>query len=366
VQAGNVRGWFQVKKVCVFCGGEPSSKTKEHVVPQWLIELTGQPNRLFYLGLDLRKCHGLRTFSASNLHFPACQKCNSDFSEFESEAKTVLERILTNSSLDAKEIDILFDWFDKVRTGLWLGMRYLDANYWKVDPHYYIRKRIGVADRMMGIYLCSSGRKDLTFTGIQTPGFSWMPSCFAFRVNHCVFFNVSTDFLISRRIGFPYPRQICITKEGALVLGYMEPAKRRIMKPIIRRNLSPPVMCVYQPVIRKEVLEQFPELYTDGYVRQNMLVREEGKGRILVERGDDVDWLSGTLKILDNKFDYRKESGEELLRQMAIQTLDLQRWLHENHPSLSLFAPAERARTKRLLAGTKEFHGKLIERLRKS
>jgi hypothetical protein len=28
-------------EVCVFCGERPQSKTKEHVIPKWLIEMTG-------------------------------------------------------------------------------------------------------------------------------------------------------------------------------------------------------------------------------------------------------------------------------------------------------------------------------------
>lgn len=37
---------------CVFCGMQPDSKTREHVLPRWLIEITGEPNRRAYLGRD--------------------------------------------------------------------------------------------------------------------------------------------------------------------------------------------------------------------------------------------------------------------------------------------------------------------------
>jgi hypothetical protein len=42
---------LQEWKRCIFCGNPPSAKNKEHVVPKWLIELTGDPKREWYLGL---------------------------------------------------------------------------------------------------------------------------------------------------------------------------------------------------------------------------------------------------------------------------------------------------------------------------
>lgn len=41
-------------KFCVFCGSKPESKNKEHILPQWLLKLTGDPNREIFLG---RKWH---------------------------------------------------------------------------------------------------------------------------------------------------------------------------------------------------------------------------------------------------------------------------------------------------------------------
>ncbi|QJB40178.1 hypothetical protein HF324_20870 [Chitinophaga oryzae] len=37
-------------KYCIFCGEQPQSKTKEHIIPKWLIEMTGDPNRLTFFG----------------------------------------------------------------------------------------------------------------------------------------------------------------------------------------------------------------------------------------------------------------------------------------------------------------------------
>ena len=39
-------------KFCVFCGCHPQGKTKEHIIPKWLIELTGDPGRKAYFGFS--------------------------------------------------------------------------------------------------------------------------------------------------------------------------------------------------------------------------------------------------------------------------------------------------------------------------
>ena len=42
----------KLPKFCVFCGKKPENKNKEHIIPQWLIKLTGDPNRKINLGVD--------------------------------------------------------------------------------------------------------------------------------------------------------------------------------------------------------------------------------------------------------------------------------------------------------------------------
>lgn len=42
-------------KKCIFCGKQMSEKSKEHVIPQWLIEMTGDKKRTACFGLDYSK-----------------------------------------------------------------------------------------------------------------------------------------------------------------------------------------------------------------------------------------------------------------------------------------------------------------------
>jgi hypothetical protein len=58
-----------MKQICVFSGRQPASKSKEHVLPQWLISHTGSPSRVVRFGFDKRTGEA-RTFSYSSFAFP--------------------------------------------------------------------------------------------------------------------------------------------------------------------------------------------------------------------------------------------------------------------------------------------------------
>jgi hypothetical protein len=78
-------------KTCIFCGKKPDKKTKEHVIPRWLIEITGDPNRTTLIG---KYKDTLRKFPWQNFTFPACNKCNQEFAELEGKAKIVVINLL--------------------------------------------------------------------------------------------------------------------------------------------------------------------------------------------------------------------------------------------------------------------------------
>ncbi|RZK38276.1 MAG: hypothetical protein EOO61_08105, partial [Hymenobacter sp.] len=82
-----------VKKLCVFCGNLPEEKTKEHIIPKWLLELTGDPNRKGVIG-GLLSGVGLNGQPSerplSTFHFPACRACNEEFGKLEGRAKAAM------------------------------------------------------------------------------------------------------------------------------------------------------------------------------------------------------------------------------------------------------------------------------------
>ena len=69
-------------KVCVFCGKKPMEKTGEHIIPQWLIKLTGNPKRFGFFGF-YKENNGLKEMHLvfDQFKFPACEKCNKEYLE---------------------------------------------------------------------------------------------------------------------------------------------------------------------------------------------------------------------------------------------------------------------------------------------
>jgi hypothetical protein len=116
---------LQMEKRCIFCGNPPSAKNKEHIIPKWLIELTGDPKREWYLGVKFGEPgKPPRVFSADQFQFPACESCNSRYSNLEGRARGCFVKLWDNKPLTAGEWDDLLDWFDKVRIGLFIGNTY--------------------------------------------------------------------------------------------------------------------------------------------------------------------------------------------------------------------------------------------------
>lgn len=273
----------------MFCGEKPESKNKEHIIPRWLIEMTGDPNRYINLGIDTRHMQKTgeskpRSFSFKSFQFPACEKCNSEFSSLEGVVKNYFERLFDNDYFNNTELDVLLDWFDKVRIGLWLGSITLDKFTDFINPKFHIKKRISQKDRCLFIYeMEKSDWRGVQFIGYNSPGFQFVPSCFSLRVNNLYFFNFSYDFLFSKNIGFPYPK---IFKNNVIDTRFfeleLEEGTKRIIQPLIPNKFIRASTYIYQPIIPKEIfgtkLEDFYK--SNEYVLKNSLDFYRGKGDI--------------------------------------------------------------------------------------
>lgn len=317
-----------MEKFCVFCGQKPESKTREHIIPQWLIKMTGNPNRKINLGIDLSHLQKtgegkIRTFSFSAFQFPACQKCNTEFSELENKVKSIFERLFHNDYFTNIEIDTLLDWFDKVRVGLWLGGITLDDFVDLVDPKFHIKRRIAHRDRCLFIYeMDKIDWKGIQFIGFNSPGFQFIPSCFSLRVNNLYFFNYSFDFLFAKNIGFPYPKTF---KQNALNTRHfeleLEKGSGKISLPIINHKFIKASSHIYQPIIPTEVYGTEHEEYyiANEYVQKNCLNYNEKKG--------DIFYFEGGLHKLDNEHELlltgkQSYSSDSFPDMIARQTFD--------------------------------------------
>lgn len=321
-------------KFCVFCGKAPKDKTKEHVIPQWLIELTGDPSRKVALGWDKAKFGTElvnREFAFDQLVFPACDPCNQSYSQLEVKAQQVMLAILDEREVETTELSKFLDWLDKVRVGLWLGFIQLDKNYANIAPNFHIDGRIGQHDRMVIIEKSNIKRTRLNFSGVDCLSFSLAPSAFMLAVNNYYFTNISSSFLFANRIGFPYPSDQKLMPDGRLSFT-CHGGTERIMRPLIRRPIRPGGVVLYQPMFKGELIEPRIDLYETDYVRSHSLDFIKGIGNIYVEEdGALTERKSGEKfsivpKIVRIDHRHRSES--------SINIFEWQNWLTSKLPDL--------------------------------
>lgn len=270
-------------KICIFCGNRPQGKNKEHVIPQWLIRLTGKPSRKVYLGRDWSSPElTKREYSLTSFTFPACESCNSDFSDLESFAKKIIERLLIAEPVSAVDFDVLLDWFDKVRVGLWIGLMALNKNYRGTNPQFHIKKRVTTRDRMLIVYQDHGELDGISIAGVESPIFHVMPSCFGLSINHLHFFNASTQDLISKFVGLPYltNRKLSRYREG-FSADVVDGSK------VVLPNLLPYSMpaggtAIFQAIIPPEL--RGSSEFNDQFVIDNCMNHEQGRGKIFAQQ----------------------------------------------------------------------------------
>lgn len=357
-----------MEKRCVFCGERPEGKTKEHVIPIWLIELAGDRNRTITWGLDLRKGGEQmepRKLAFDQLTCPACRECNNKFSGLETEAKRIVGRILREEALSVWDLHSLLDWFDKVRIGLWLGHYYMDANRRGIRPKFPIASRMGAQDRMLGVYYADYDRKGITVAGSSTAAFSLMPSCFSLLVNHVYFTSMSTNFLISRRIGFPYPVRWYNRMEDDFSVCDLDSGLQRTILPLLRNPLRLQGTELYQPLYPLQLLDpSVRQLYHTEYVQSHSLDCEAGIGMIFREADGELARVPEEPNLEWTPRSRLKR--KQINRGIAMQTLEQQIHLFDQAPTLDPRLPREDKRHLRQRMGlAKGMNRVLIAKLQK-
>jgi hypothetical protein len=238
------------QRICIFCGQAPENKNKEHPLPQWLLAMTGDPNRVVR--------HGVRwsdgkpfEFSFDSLAFPACERCNDRFSAFEGHAKTVMESLCRKEAISPDNYVFLLDWLDKVRIGLWLGYRYLQQN--PHAPNFTINSRLAAKDRMVAVYPLGDHQRGLNTWGPESRLFQVKPSVFSLRVNNILLLNASWDYMCAGRCGYPYPQKLVLVRgQSGLIAATDFRSRKRIVHPIMF-GLMKASVTIFQPVIQLNV-----------------------------------------------------------------------------------------------------------------
>lgn len=276
-------------KFCVFCGDSPQEKNKEHVLPKWLIEMTGDPKRMGTFGIDFhKKDFPLRQFSFDSLVFPACSVCNERFARLEDLIKPRLARLLSYEPAAACDFILLLDWLDKIRVGLWLGYMYLDKNLVGIDPSFHIDSRLGRSDRMVAVIKVRDAGVGLSFTGPEFKGYQLSPTCVGLRVNGLYLVNASGISLCSQRLGFPYMEPVRIRDDHKLEAAPMF-GSERVMNPVERTAPLPRAVALYQPIFRAFCeCEGGDKFLQSNWLRDRTAHSELGYGKPFLQKHNSI------------------------------------------------------------------------------
>lgn len=354
-----------LKKHCVFCGKKPQDKSKEHVVPRWLIELTGDPSRNANFGFNkdpTQKTLTPRSFAFDKFTFPACSACNQKFSGLEANVKKTMMSVLNAEPVSVPSLSELLDWFDKVRIGLWLGMRLLDKNIASVEPNFHIETRLGRRDRLLIVEKSDFSGKRLNFVATDTINFALTPSAFMLIVNNYHFTNVSSLFLCARRLGFPYAESMRLYPGREETEVHLAKGRERVMRPVLRRAIAERGDPIYQPMFKDGLSEGTREFYDTAYVREHSLSFPEGIGNLF------VDGPTGVMKFRhDEEFSIEPTKTQPVRRLdilSGINVLEWQLWLHEELPSMELLPQEQRRHIKSRFGMAGRINKMLVEHYR--
>lgn len=203
--APNDPGWTN----CVFCGKPvgKAERSREHVIPMWMLRATGDPNRVIKIESDpITGADVVRP--ASTFHFPACKPCNEKYGKtLEARAKNAIESLMAGKSLAVAHCYWLLDWLDKVRVGLWLGYNMLHKE--EFAPKFRIDQRIGIKDRVAIVSVDPDDRtKGFALGGMDNQVFRTSQAGMYLKINNLRILSLSFDGFVSRYAGMPFPKEL--------------------------------------------------------------------------------------------------------------------------------------------------------------
>jgi hypothetical protein len=265
-------------------------QSKEHIIPKWLIDLTGDLKRKIpILFVNEQKRPETRDIPFDSLTIQACEDCNNKFSNLERETKIIINNLLIEKPLSSNDFKILLNWFDKIRIGLFLTALKISRNPFGINPNFYIISRLCEKDRLLFIYKIKNDRRILNIIGSSNFCFHLNPSCLGIFVNNFILFNESNDFLFSKEIGFPYPRKRTHYKNGRTLFDIGK-GKRKISYPILPIKYNKRCTKIFQPLIRKEFFDTVLEYYENVHVKKYMDEFENGIGKILYCKNNKLNF----------------------------------------------------------------------------
>lgn len=305
---------FRVLEVavhCIFCGKPPESRTKEHIYPQWLLKMTGFHSKDTSVGTNWTTGKEI-IFHGKNYTFPACDICNNKFSGLEARVKGIIERLSEDESVSGEELEILLDWFDKLRAGTWLGISYMNKSVFSLPPNHYINDRVGVKDRYLSITNTYLPEKTLKWSGANSLTFMSSPTALMVRINNLVFVSASTDFLVAHSVGFPYAQFEAVTPGSNIAHWELAQGTREVLSGCFDHVPYSPSYTLRQPIF-KGAFESNPAFYDNSHVAAHSHDMSAGIGKLFLQKGD-----VSTVLNRDTEVNFAMENAKSVFGQVLV------------------------------------------------
>lgn len=258
---------------------------REHVLPKWALRLTGSYHRETFL-------YGA-TRPYSTLHVASCEACNTRYGEdLETRAECLVHALLAREPVAEADLEILLDWLDKVRIGLWWQTLQVAKNPLGIKPKFAISERVAAHDRMMVIYQAEQSPMGLTAFGVESVPFMSMPSCFGLKINNLFLVSISAPFVLAYEFGFPAPVGHVLGAGDRQDLMDLSGDTGRLADGFITLPYDKRGSQIVQPIFG-QVHESAKSLFSSPYVAQYVREAKSGKCYVMhVKDGSPIRYPS--------------------------------------------------------------------------
>ena len=320
------------EKKCNFCSAQ-FPKTKEHIISRGVLELTINPSEKAIFGPYYNDGHfEYKEFPIKNFVFPACYTCNNYYSNIDGKTKQIFLKILEVRQLDNFDLNNLLIWFDKVRIGLRNALFIMKDQKERILNNFYVNFNIQAKDRLLLIYKNKEIKNDFLVICANTPAFQYTPTCFAIKINNYGFINISEHFLISKKMGLPYAKDISYFNESLPHAITLVKGSKKIEYPILEEEYDKDCAEIYQINLSNNERKSYPSLFNDPYVKSFFINDTSELGKILYYKDEKIKTYPST-KSLEWKPRVEKEvSDKDFLKLLIMQTLRLQSSLILRYP----------------------------------
>lgn len=323
---------------------KPKGKTKEHVLPKWLIKLAGKPGETVPLGYSKAKGKPIE-FPYEQLTLPACDACNNDYAKLEGKTQNIVTTLFDEGDVTTEDLLTLLDWFDKVRVGLWLWR--LAMNGTPMIRKFHITQRMGLKDRLLFCAYFEGKPRGMSVFGTSLQAFENSPSCFGLAVNNMVFINASFDHLLSRHLGFPYVEGWQLRSQGEPEMADLNEGTGRLGSALFPPRFRFPGFLVGQCVFRHELTgSQTRKPYESELLKNLMPAGGSASHLMLQQSGSLTPLVQGNVV---NPSAIAGTKARTLKTWTPLEVARVQRDIHRIQPDLRWVEPKRRSQIEQRL-----------------